>query len=63
MTRNQAAKAARDCADSVIEQLTRLSKGWDQGEYRDDDVWCAVSVKDGMAQAVEEAFNLSRQFT
>lgn len=66
MTRNQAVKEARECADSIIEQRTRQAKGWDRGEYRDDmrdvdRIW-HLPIEAAMHCTARRAFELSKQF-
>lgn len=66
MTKNEAARIARQCADAVIEQLERVAKGWDKGMYRSnilpaDRAW-HLPWRVEVQKECEYAFNLSRQF-
>ena len=62
MTKREAIKIARQCADSIIEQRTRQAKGWDQGVYRDDSQFRTMTIEEGVDLDVAEAFRLSKQF-
>lgn len=62
ITKRQAIRIARKCADSLIEQLERRAKGWDKGRYRDDDAVRICTIRQSMELDVAEAFHLSRQF-
>lgn len=36
VTKREAIKQVRECADAIIEQQARRARGWDRGVYRDD---------------------------
>jgi hypothetical protein len=59
MTRRQAIRFARECADAIIEQRTRQARGWDKGRYRDDDTWRRYTIKQDMRMYAELAFGVA----
>lgn len=66
LTKNQAAREARQSADAVIEQLTRWSKGWDKGQHsdnmRDVDRNKSNTIAANIRLEVNHAFTLSAQY-
>lgn len=65
MNKRQAIKEARECADSVIEQLERIARGWDKGRWRNDmrevERNPSNTIRALIRADVEHAFNVARQ--
>ena len=59
LTRRQAIRFVRECADRVIEQRTRQAMGWDKGRFRDDDVHCHLSIEQSVRCDVSFAFGIA----
>lgn len=66
MTKRQAIKEVRECADAVIEQAERIAKGWDKGNHRSNlrevDRNAGNTIRQEIKFHVYHAFALSRQF-
>ena len=62
-TKRLAISIVRLCAESIIEQLERIDKGWDKGVYRDDDAVRVLTIKQAMKHDSDLAFRLAKIYT
>lgn len=65
ITKRQAIKEVRECANAAIEQMERQARGLDKGIYRDDQVDRSsihYSIKAVMRRNSRYAFQLAAQF-
>ena len=66
MTKRQAIRRVRECADALIEQAERRARGWDRGAWRDDvrpvDRNASNTIRANARFHVGVAFELSRRF-
>lgn len=59
LTKRQAYRIVRECADAVIEQRTRQDKGWDKGRFRDNDVYRRWTIEQEIQFEVSCAFGVA----
>lgn len=66
MTKRQAIREVRECADALIEQSERRARGFDRGTWRDDvrpvDRNASNTIRANARFYVGVAFDLSRRF-
>jgi hypothetical protein len=62
INKRMAAAWVRAEANDLIEQLERRARGWDKGQYRDDDVMRDTPIRQRIRESVTLSFALAKKF-